>query len=267
MARKNTFTPREDLYSMGREELDAYYRKVAAAADARLRNLEKYAKEDNYKVADKWAYASAMRDIHRWNGENAKRFNTKPPANMRDLQKKVAEIENFMLAETSTKGGIREHYESVSDKINKDYGLSTTWSSMGDFFENEVYKKLEKEYGSGTVMKALGYYYRNADEIKRRINEELSEKVHVSGDDADDLIRESLEQFMDAHNAPNSGEKIDAIMTFLGSEEPTLADVVNAANAIGIEYPAASSPQTIRNLKKFVRNGGEDIKWEELFRP
>ena len=265
MARKNTFTPRTDLYSMSREELDAYYRQVAAAADARLRNLEKYAKEDNYKVADKWAYAAAMRDIHRWNGENAKRFNTKPPANMRDLQKKVAEIENFMLAETSTKGGIREHYQNVSEKINNDYGLNTTWSSMGDFFENEIYKKLEKEYGSGTVMKALGYYYRNAEEIKRRINEELSEKVHVSDKDADELIRESLSEYFGSDKDAN--EKIDALMTFLGKEEPTLADVVNAANVMDIDYPAASSPQTIRNLKKFVRNGGEDIKWEELFKP
>lgn len=265
MARKNTFTPRTDLYSMSREELDSYYRRVAAAADSRLRNLEKYANEDNYKVADKWAYAAAMRDIHRWNGENAKRFNTKPPANMRDLQKKVAEIENFMMAETSTKGGIREHYQNVSEKINKDYGLNTTWSSMGDFFENAIYKKLEKEYGSGTVMKALGYYYRNADEIKRRINEELSEKVHVSGEDADELIRDSLIEYF-ADEKGDSSEKVDALMTFLGSKEPTLADVVNAANAIGVEYPAASSPQTIRNLKKFVRNGGEDVKWEELFR-
>lgn len=266
MARKNTFTPRTDLYSMSREELESYYRKVAAAADARLRNLEKYAKEDNYKVADKWAYAAAMRDIHRWNGENAKRFNKKPPANMRDLQKKVAEIENFMLAETSTKGGIREHYQNVSDKINNEYGLNTTWSSMGDFFENEIYKKLESEYGSGTVMKALGYYYRNEEEIKRRINEELSDKVHVSGEDADELIRDSLLEYF-ADEKGDTSEKVDALMTFLGSKEPTLADVVNAANAIDIEYPAASSPQTIRNLKKFVRNGGEDIKWEELFKP
>lgn len=254
------------VYSMPESDLLAYYRKIAKAADTRLERLEKLAKTEEFKVADKWAYSAAMRDIHKWSGEAAKRFNRKPPSNKRDLQKKIVEIENFLNAPTSTKTGIKQSYQKKSDTYKKDYGINLTWSQVGDFFESAGYKKLdEKGYGSKTILISIGYMQKYGDAIKDMLEEAISDEVHVSKDDEADKVLDAL------LNVGYEGEDVDDIMAYLYSDNPDPGEIIRAAEVMGIDLPGVRKDkngpgytrQDIRNLKNMAKD--RDIIWEDLF--
>ena len=99
---------------MNREEIEKEYNRLAKKADARLRALESYQHEKNFKTATKWAYAKAMRDIKSWGGR--KRFQTSAK-NLSDteLKMKIKDIENFLKSPTSTKRGSINNYKKRVD--------------------------------------------------------------------------------------------------------------------------------------------------------
>lgn len=253
------------VYSMTEAELLKYYKQVAKNADRRLRNLEKLAEEKDYKVADKWAYSAAMRDIHKWSGDTAKRFDTAPPPNKRDLQKKITEIENFLNAPTSSKTGIKQSYQKKSDTYKEKYGINLSWSQVGDFFESEGYKKLdEKGYGSKTIMISIGYMQKYGDAIKEMLEEAISDEVHVSKDDEPDMVELAL------HDLNYSEQNISDIMAYMYAEEPDPGEIIRAAEIMGITLPGVRkdkngegyTKQDIRNLKNMAKD--RDIVWEDL---
>ena len=139
-----------------RTELLKVYRTVAKAADQRLVRLEKVTQEENFKVADKWAYARAMRDIQAWSGEDAKRFNVTPPGSKQGIAAKIEDIKTFLQAPTSTKTGIKKTFIDKANTINKEYGTSFKWDQVGKFFTSENWKKIADKYGSRTALKAIG---------------------------------------------------------------------------------------------------------------
>lgn len=255
-----------DVYAMPEDVLTRYYRSIAATADARLRSLEKLAEQDDFKVADKWAYSVAMRDIHKWSGEAAKRFNTKPPANLRDLQKKVTEIEEFLNAPTSSKTGIKEVYQKRSDTYRKDYGIDLHWSEVADFFESTSYKDMiEKGYGSKTVMIAIGYKQKHEKEIKKMLKDAIRNKTHLTG--------KQLQQYSDDELTRlgfDADEKAD-IMEFLYSEDPDFGAMVRAMETFGLQLPGLRegkgkpgyTSQDLRNIKNIASD--REILWEDLF--
>lgn len=255
------------VYSMTEADLLAYYKKIAKTADSRLLRLEKMAdSEEDFKVANKWAYSAAMRDIHKWSGEAAKRFNTAPPPNKRDLQKKIVEIENFLNAPTSTKSGIKQSYQKKSDTYKEKYGINLTWSQVGDFFESVGYKKLdEKGYGSKTILISIGYMQKYGDAIKDMLEEAISDEVHVSKDDEADKVMDAL------LSVGYEGEDVDDIMAYLYAEDPDPGEIIRAAEVMGIDLPGVRSTkdgpgytrQDIRNLKNMAKD--RDIIWEDLF--
>lgn len=254
-----------DVYSMPDEVLLRYYRSIASTADARLRALEKYSKEDDFKVADKWAYTTAMRDIRKWNGENAKRFNTKPPASKRDLQKKVTEIESFLNAPTSTKTGIKEVYQKRSDTYRKDYGVDLHWSEVADFFESKAFKDMmEKGYGSKTVMIALGYQQKYEKEIKKMLKDAIKQKTHLTGKQIQDYSRDQL-QLLEFQQ-----DEISDIMEFLYSDDPDFGTMVRAMEIFDLQLPglregkgkSGYTSQDLRNIKNIASD--REILWEDL---
>lgn len=254
------------VYSMTEDELLKYYKSVAKNADRRLRNLEKLSTQKDFKVADKWAYSAAMRDIHKWSGEAAKRFDVAPPSNIRDLQKKIVEIENFLNAPSSSKTGIKEVYQKKSDTYEDRYGIKLTWSQVGDFWESEGYKSLsDKGYGSKTIMITIGYMQKYGDEIKRRLTEAISKEIHVSKDDEFDIVKDTLTE------VGYKGEQIDDIMAYLYSDDPDPGEIIRAADIMGIDLPGVRASkdsegytrQDIRNLRNMAKD--RDISWEDLF--
>ena len=139
-----------------RTELLKVYRTVAKAADQRLVRLEKVTQEENFKIADKWAYARAQRDIRAWSGEDATRFNVTPPGSKQGIQAKIEDIKTFLQTPTSTKTGIKKTFIEKAKTINKEYGTSFKWDQVGKFFTSENWKQIADKYGSRTTLKAIG---------------------------------------------------------------------------------------------------------------
>lgn len=140
------------------ETIQSYYRRIAKVADQRLVRLERLAEQEGYKNADQWAYRKAMRDISTWSGENAQRFNTKPPTNIRQLQAKINDIKSFLGSPSSTKSGIKSVYQTRANSINENYGTKFSTADLEDLFSSSLWKKVDaKKYDSDTVMKAIGY--------------------------------------------------------------------------------------------------------------
>ena len=188
------------------------YRKLAKRADQRLVRLERYAKEPKYKNILKFAYAKAMRDIRSWSGENATRFNTKPPSNLQSLQGKINDIKSFLSAASSsikpTKdnaiyrdiggvktlvgGGIDLTYQKRAQTLNARYGTNVTWENVGELFESGLYKKLASKYAaSKTAVRIIGQLQANEKQIKSAIKHHKPVSVHV------DFTDESGQQHSD----------------------------------------------------------------------
>lgn len=184
-----------------REDLVQVYRTLAKAADTRLERLEKLTQEENYKVADKWAYARAIRDIEQYSGEGAKRFNVKPPKTMTGLKAKIEDIKTFLKAPSSTKDGIKKMYVARAAKINEEYGTDFTWEEIGKFFEDKRWKKLgggmregKGQYESKTALIAIGRIRKNVTkaELKKAIKEGDEIDIKVPDDQVGRTVREIL---------------------------------------------------------------------------
>lgn len=138
-----------------REEIEKEYNRLAKKADARLRALESYQYQKNFKTATKWAYAKAMRDIKSWGGN--KRFQTSPKKlTDTELQMKLKDIETFLESPTSTKKGIINVYKKRVDTLNKRLGTNFTWNEFANFIKSDTYKKIDTLFGSDTIFTVIG---------------------------------------------------------------------------------------------------------------
>ena len=167
---KYIMSPFFDLPS-DRAELTKVYRTLAKAADERLVRLEKLAKEENYHNASRYAYARAMRDIAQYSGEDATRFNTKPPESDAALKAKIEDIKHFLSSDTSTKTGIKGVMQKRADTLNKNFGTNFKWDEVGKFFDSKLHDKTAKSYGSKTLVKAIGVMRQNKEKIKEALKE------------------------------------------------------------------------------------------------
>lgn len=177
------------------------YRKLAKRADQRLVRLERYAEQPKYSNITQFAYKKAMRDIRSWSGENATRFNTKPPSHISKLQAKIADINAFLRSASSslkpTKdnaiyrdgvlvgGGIDLTYQKRADTLNQRYGTNVTWENVGSIFESQLYRKLIKKYGSQaskSIVRDIGKLQQNEKEIKAALNKKQPIKLSFKGE-------------------------------------------------------------------------------------
>lgn len=163
-----------------REELIKEYKKLTARADKRLQRLEKYAEEENFSTATKWAYARAMRDIKQWSGESGTRFGTKPPENIQQLQAKINDVKEFLENQTSTKTGIIKVYKQKADTINKEYGTNFTWDDLAGFYTSGTAEKLNREFGSKTALKAVAKIQKEGKDIINAIEENRNAHIRVN---------------------------------------------------------------------------------------
>lgn len=165
--------------------LVAEYRKLAKRADQRLVRLERYAQQEKYKNIKEYAYRVAMRDIRSWSGENANRFNTKPPAHMQSLQAKINDIKKFLQSASSSikptadnavykeidgkkilvAGGIDLTYQKRAETLNARYGTNITWENIGSLFDSALYRKMDKKYGSKTAVTIIGTLQKSEGEV------------------------------------------------------------------------------------------------------
>ena len=173
-----------------RTELLKVYRTAAKAADQRLVRLERLTQEENFKVADKWAYARAMRDIEAWSGKDAKRFNVAPPGSNQSLSAKIEDIRTFLRSETSTKSGIKKTFIDKAKTINEEYGTSFKWDQVGKFFTSESWKQMADKFGSKTALKAIGKARRfNRDKLEKAVKAADTSDLRVPDDQVGRTIK------------------------------------------------------------------------------
>lgn len=170
---------------MDREEIEKEYNRLAKKADARLRALESYQYQKNFKTATKWAYAKAMRDIISWGGN--KRFQTSAKKlSDTELQMKIKDIESFLESPTSTKRGIINTYKKRVDTLNKNLGTNFTWDEFAKFIKSDTYKKIDSLFGSNTIFSVVGK--------TKNLTKEKVDKMLEKSDGISPLEKETVEQ-------------------------------------------------------------------------
>lgn len=186
MSRKKTSWKqrKKDLADMSLEE---QYKVLAMRADKRLQRLEKYMKLPGYETLSKGAYARAMRDIKVWSGKGHKRFLTKAPGNVEELQAKINDIKTFLRADTSTlKPGMNtigysvSSYEKMAKTFNDRYGGDLDWQEIANYYDSAKADRIAKMIKSSkSIAKALGVFKKlaNAGET----NKTLMDKIRAGG--------------------------------------------------------------------------------------
>lgn len=155
---------------MDREEIEKEYNRLAKKADTRLRALEGYQWDKNFKTSTKWAYAKAMRDIKSWGGK--KRFHTTAKGlSDTELQMKIKDIETFLDAPTSTKRGIINVYKKRVETLNKNLKTNYSWQEFADFIKSDTYKKLDDLFGSDTILSVVS----KTKKLNKKIIDEIEE--------------------------------------------------------------------------------------------
>lgn len=172
---------------INQEALLQEYKTLTMRADKRLQRLEKYMERPGYGALKQGAYKRAMRDIAIWSGKGHRRFGTKAPEDVEDLQAKLNDIKTFLRSTTSTIGGgiesegIVEMYERTANTFNKRYNRNAknrlTWNEIGDYYDSEKAKSIAAQVqSSDAVARALGrfkaLYKRNGqtgDQLREKI--------------------------------------------------------------------------------------------------
>ena len=189
------------------KELDliSQYKRLAERADKRLQRLEKRFGTPGYEGLENWSYARAMRDIKSWSGPKGTRFKTAIPkfdnqaAQERYIKSKIADINRFLQADTSTvSGGIQSAgltpLEKAAKTFSKNYKAKITWQEMGAYFESETAKRVSKEFGSKTVSKALARFKRLADQ-GRNVEQEIANNPRFRLS-SDKLVEAAMKKMM-----------------------------------------------------------------------
>lgn len=184
MARSHNTRPTKNTYGEKRRKYDVnqrpgeserqLYKRLAKAADRRLRRLEELSKQPEFKKVKKYAYAVAMRDIQSFT-PGKKTFDIKAPEDERLFKEKIAAMQHFLELPTSTKAGIVEVYQKRTDTINKTYGTNFTWQELADYFNKGYSDKVAKQVGgSKTALYAIGKIQRTEEDLVKGIKENTS---------------------------------------------------------------------------------------------
>lgn len=154
------------------QSVDWNLKRLSKVADQRLVRLESYTHDKGYSLVKSFAYARAIKDIEKWSGEGATRFNRKD--NITDKQKlmKIADILTFINSPTSTKQGITRTFQQKANTLNERYkenGLNLTWEDLAMLNELGFIGE-GASYGSDTVFKALGKFEQSYKELAKDLN-------------------------------------------------------------------------------------------------
>ena len=180
------------------ESLESWYRRLAKTADQRLVRLESYQHDLYYKTATEWAYSKAQRDIKRWSGENASRFNTAPPEDPEKLIAKINDIRAFIDSPTSTKQGITNVYKKKADTVNENYQTNFTWEDLAKYYDSGIYKVLDALFGSKTALKIMYKMIKLSKDVSKEAKKEG--KPIPKGKDMVEEIKQASEQHAKVSN-------------------------------------------------------------------
>lgn len=183
------------IKGIDRKALLKEYEKLAKRADQRLVRLEGYRHDKGFEAITSFAYKAAMKDIRRFSGENAKRFNTKAPASDRDLLAKIASIKKFLDSPTSTKKGVVDLYKRRAETLNKNKDIwgdregNLTWQDYASVFEVMDTEAKDSRFEYNMVIRAAGIM-KKAKITKDNVDKSLDKLVRT--DDIDLIEKQTI---------------------------------------------------------------------------
>ena len=195
--------------------LEAEYKLLAMRADKRLQRLEKYMQRPGYETLSKGAYARALRDIEIWSGKGHKRFLTKAPGNVEELQAKINDIKAFLRSDTSTlKPGIDTQgyavsvYEKQAQTFNNRYGGDFTWQELANYYGSKKAQRIANRIkASKSVARALGAFKelttKNPKKTRAQYRQELRDNPDVKYTD-DEVTNEIMKKMIRAGISPRT---------------------------------------------------------------
>lgn len=167
------------IKGVDRNSLLKEYKKLAKRADQRLVRLEGYRHDKGFEAITSYAYKSAMKDIRKYSGEGANRFNTKAPASDKDLLRKIADIKKFLDAPSSTKKGVVDLYKKKADTLNKNKDIwgdregNLTWQDYASVFEVIDTEGKDSRFEYNMVIRSAGIMKQakiNKDNVDKALN-------------------------------------------------------------------------------------------------
>ena len=164
-----------------RLELEKEAKQKIASANAKLLNLEKLSKKEDFKGVEHFAYTKAMKSIKSIRGEGYKRFNI--PTNTHKLEKTLREVDKFLDMPTSTKAGIVELYEKNAAQLNEMFGTEYGWPEMANFLEAAKWDDLKNSFDSKTAVKIIKGLYEHRDLKPEEIDLMLKNHQVIFSDD------------------------------------------------------------------------------------
>ena len=167
------------IKGVDRNSLLKEYKKLAKRADQRLVRLEGYRHDKGFEAITSYAYKSAMKDIRKYSGEGANRFNTKAPASDKDLLRKIADIKKFLDAPSSTKKGVVDLYKKKADTLNNNKDIwgdregNLTWQDYASVFEVIDTEGKDSRFEYNMVIRSAGIMKQakiNKDNVDKALN-------------------------------------------------------------------------------------------------
>lgn len=181
-------TYREPDFDMHEGETpEAYYRRLAKAADQRLLRIERLAGKEGYKDIKTFSYARAISDIQIYNPKGT-RFNAAISKDPRILKEQTMSVLDFLQAPTSTKYGIDTNFKNSIETINNNFHTGFTWSDAAAFFIKEQHKGLFKQVkDSGLTLRAIGKIRNMEESLGKGVLKNTDLKI--AGPEKDAIIK------------------------------------------------------------------------------
>lgn len=190
------------------ESVEHWYRRLAKTADQRLVRLESYSHDEYFSTATQWAYAKAQKDIGKWSGPEATRFNTNPPKNNEDMIAKINDMRSFLEAPSSTKKGIIDIYKKRADTFNKGrinekgekkggFGTEFTWQDIAQYYESGLAQKWTDKFGSETALKTIAVIQKNRKKIAKAIKQNKEVFIRVP---SNEILQETVNKALKDQN-------------------------------------------------------------------
>lgn len=175
------------------KQLKREYKRLAKAADGRLRTLESHANDPHFQNILGYAYRKAEMYTSQYNSKGSKvRFDVVPPDNINTIQARINEVNDFLNMATSSIQKIKHMYIEKTKTINDRYGTNFKWQELAAYYEEEKNREIDEKYGSKTLIKVLGRFANTRKyDIQKMSPDDIKTKV-LTGDAIEDSIIKNL---------------------------------------------------------------------------
>lgn len=179
------------------KDMQSEYRKLAAEADKKLRQLERLSNKKGYENVKEFAYRRAMKDIKYWTDSRKRSFKAvELPSNINSMQARLNDVKRFLDAPTSTKANIDKMFKQRADDLNEKFGTDFDWQDLGNVFDNKEENVYYQKYGGKSYLKAVSYLKENEEELMNSIYDiAMGDKVIRTGNrKVDNVISRILDE-------------------------------------------------------------------------